>query len=156
MTIQDLGSIADFVAALAVVISLVYLAIQVRHHTRELHRQSFRDVFGAYSQFRRSVVGSPTASELVFKAREAPGDLTDAELYRLGYLVEELGWCTQQLHALVEEGMISKDVWPAGRQRLLDHLESEPAQKWWKDWSHMYDPALVRDINLALGNDAET
>ena len=34
MTIQDLGSIGEFVAAIATLITLVYLALQLRNNTR--------------------------------------------------------------------------------------------------------------------------
>jgi hypothetical protein len=40
MTLQDLSSIGEIVGAIAVVVSLVYLAIQVRQNTREIRENS--------------------------------------------------------------------------------------------------------------------
>jgi hypothetical protein len=40
MTLQDLGSIGEFVGALAVVVSLVYVAYQIRQHSRQLEQNS--------------------------------------------------------------------------------------------------------------------
>ncbi len=34
MTLQDLGSLGELVGGIAVVVSVVYLAIQIRHNTR--------------------------------------------------------------------------------------------------------------------------
>ena len=36
MTFQDLGSLGELIGGIAVVVSVVYLAIQIRHHTRGL------------------------------------------------------------------------------------------------------------------------
>ena len=40
MSIQDVGSIGELIAAIATVLTLVYLAIQVRHNSRALDRSN--------------------------------------------------------------------------------------------------------------------
>ena len=64
MTIQDLGSIGEFVGAFAVVLSMLYLAVQIRQNTAELKRSAFRDVHTAYSELRRLTIESPEISRL--------------------------------------------------------------------------------------------
>ena len=41
MTLQDLGSLGEFVGAVAVVTSLFYLAVQIRQNTRALHTTTY-------------------------------------------------------------------------------------------------------------------
>lgn len=40
MTFQDLGSLGELVGGIAVVVTVVYLAIQIRHNTRGLDQNS--------------------------------------------------------------------------------------------------------------------
>ncbi len=40
MTLQDLGNIGEFVGALGVVASLIYLALQIRQNTRQLRNNA--------------------------------------------------------------------------------------------------------------------
>ena len=40
MTIQDLGSIGEFVAALATLVALVYVALQIRQNTTQIKENS--------------------------------------------------------------------------------------------------------------------
>jgi len=40
MTLEDLGNLSEFIGALAVVISLVYLAIQIRQNTAQMRESS--------------------------------------------------------------------------------------------------------------------
>ena len=44
MTLQDLGSIGEFVAAIATLATLVYLALQIRQNTREAQAASRNSV----------------------------------------------------------------------------------------------------------------
>ena len=50
MTIQDLGSIGEFVGAVAVVLSLLYLAIQVRQNTRSVRASTFQGVIDGWQE----------------------------------------------------------------------------------------------------------
>ena len=44
MSLEDLGNIGEFVAAVAVVVSLIYLAVQIRDNTRSLQAASLQSV----------------------------------------------------------------------------------------------------------------
>jgi hypothetical protein len=51
MTIQDLGALGDLLSSLAVFVSLIYLAVQVRHNA-EATRSLFRNFENMYYQHR--------------------------------------------------------------------------------------------------------
>ena len=44
MTLQDLGNIGEFVAAVAVFVSLLYLAIQIRQNTKSVRTSTYQAV----------------------------------------------------------------------------------------------------------------
>jgi len=43
MTLEDLGNIGEFLGALGVIASLVYLAVQIRQNTRSIRASAFQD-----------------------------------------------------------------------------------------------------------------
>jgi hypothetical protein len=53
VTIQDLGSIGEFVAAIATLVTLVYLAFQVRQNTQIARAQLTKDLFLTSKSCRR-------------------------------------------------------------------------------------------------------
>ena len=64
ISIQDLGSIGEFVSSIAVLITLVYLAIQIRLNTRQLEHHfkstdlsTFTAIDESFSRFRMAVGG---------------------------------------------------------------------------------------------------
>ncbi len=43
MTLEDLGNLGEFLSAIAVVVSLVYLAIQIRQNTTAVRNSTFQE-----------------------------------------------------------------------------------------------------------------
>ena len=62
MSIQDLGSIGEFIAAIATLVTLVYLAMQIRHNTRALHQTSERTIEEHASRWRENLIQHPERS----------------------------------------------------------------------------------------------
>jgi len=44
MSLEDLGNIGEFVAAVSVVVSLIYLAVQIRQNTRSVRASTYQVV----------------------------------------------------------------------------------------------------------------
>lgn len=79
MTIQDLGAIGDLVGGIAVVVTLIYLAIQIKQNTKvnaSLIRQNFYD---ATQQQMLHAVESPGFNELIHRGWSTDDSLTDGE-----------------------------------------------------------------------------
>ncbi len=150
MTIQELGSIGEFIAAIAVFISLFYLAYQIRQNTAELRLTHLRAVISSYSNFRQSVVNSHELPQLIEAARLDPKSLNEAEAYRYGYFVEESVWCAQQLFIEVQAGQVPDTSWPYAKKRLVQHLDNAIGRAWWAEWKGMYDMELVAEIDREL------
>jgi len=79
MTIQDLGAIGDFVGGVAVLVTLIYLAIQVKQNTKihaSLIRQNFYD---ATQQQILHAVESTEFNELINRSWTTNDSLTSGE-----------------------------------------------------------------------------
>ena len=79
MTIQDLGAIGDLVGGAAVVVTLIYLAIQIRQNTKvnaSLIRQNFYD---STQQQILHAVESPDFNALIYRSWSTDDILTGPE-----------------------------------------------------------------------------
>src|SRR5262245_46033058 len=68
VTIQDLGSIGELVAAAATVATLAYLAIQVRQNTRALRSSTFQQISMDMSLLAGTIAGDPDLAAIIVKA----------------------------------------------------------------------------------------
>lgn len=80
MAIQDWGAIGNIVAAIGVIASLLYLAIQIRQNNAYIRRQAMFDTLAAVRETEGSIYSDPELSR-IFSDRLVPG--------ALGKLLEE-------------------------------------------------------------------
>ena len=90
MTIQDLGSIGEFVAAGATLITLVYLAMQLRHNTKAINQNAERGITEAASRWRQNLIQYPEVAKLYRKGMREPESLDPDERLRFRMLLDDL------------------------------------------------------------------
>lgn len=66
MSIQDLGSIGEFIAAIATILTLVYLALQIRQNTAVSRAAAAQEVLKAHRLLIREVLTLNPEVENVF------------------------------------------------------------------------------------------
>ena len=59
MTLQDLGALGEVVGAVGVVVSLLYLSVQVRQNTRSLRASTYQSFSEYFAEFRAMLLAEP-------------------------------------------------------------------------------------------------
>ena len=59
MSLQDLGNIGEFIGAVGVVASLIYLALQIRQNTKAVRRTAHISAVDAFNDFNSLVARDP-------------------------------------------------------------------------------------------------
>ena len=69
---QLLGNLGEFVGAIAVVATLIYLALQIRHNTAAQRTSSVWAMTQVFNQTHTSIVEHADVAEIMTRAREGP------------------------------------------------------------------------------------
>ena len=80
MSIQELGSIGEFIAAIATVVTLLYLAIQIRQNTRAVRGST---IHAMTDSMQAELHWSHEIAAIWTKSFENPEQLTSAEAWSL-------------------------------------------------------------------------
>ena len=59
MTLQNLGSIGEFVTAIATLVTLVYVAVQIRQNTKMVRGATYQQVTAAHSALADQLIRDP-------------------------------------------------------------------------------------------------
>ena len=117
-TAQLLGNIGEFVGALGVIGSLVYLAIQVRHgaeqsrlNTKAVEASAYNQTVVEISALGRTVVSEPEIREIIWKASRDPGSIEGADRILYRALLSNNFFGFENLFRLYEQGMIDEESW---------------------------------------------
>ena len=153
MTLEDLGNIGEFVAAIGVIVSLLYVAVQLRQNTRQIAEGNramrlteMQATAQAFSHFREMVVPNPEVSELLQRGGEQPETLGPADLMRFSLMMQELFFSCQALYQRCEEGLMPRRSWE-GTARMLAGLLGNPGiAEWWQRDQGLFDPRFVEAL----------
>lgn len=85
MNWEAMGAVGEVVGALAVVLTLAYLARQIRQSNRQDLLSAFRHNFDSTNQFLASTFDSPELAELVVRGRGSYEALSPAERIRFDH-----------------------------------------------------------------------
>lgn len=116
MSIETLGHLGDFIGGLAVIASLLYLAVQIRQNTRAVRSSSYHQAAEQTWNYCLTVAGDASLAEVL--ARRAMGEaLSPAEQIRATNSDQAVLFGLENLLRLYEEGLIDADVW----QNLIEN-----------------------------------
>ena len=117
-TAQLLGTFGEFVAALGVIGSLVYLAVQVRHgaeqsrlNTKAVEATAYNQTVVEISALGRTVISEPELREILWKASRSPESIEGADRILYRTFMSNHFFAFENLFRLYEQGMIDEENW---------------------------------------------
>ena len=134
MSLEDLGNIGEFVAAVAVLVSLIYLAVQIRQNTKAVRTASYHQAAEQTWSSLLTVAQDPSLAEIMSRANVGQ-DLPPTDRIRLGALDTSALFGLENMLRLQEEGLIDTAVWHnvlantmgyLARPRVQEFLRNRP------------------------------
>ena len=158
MSLQDLGALGELIGAVAVVATLIYLAIQLRLNAqmnRALIRQSLSDALRSVSA---AGIEDESFSHLIYKVDLFSeggdrGNLTDEELSRFYRFVFQIFRVYENIYLQYREGLYDEPEWNRIR-RSINHFVGLPTvdmKALWERMKFAFDDAFVTQVNEISG-----
>lgn len=137
MSLENLGNIGEFLAAIGVIVSLIYLAVQIGQNTRWV-RASLADVhFRGVADWLSNVASHPELGKTFFVGLQQFEDLSDGEQRQFLFLILSLFKTYERLHYQYCRGNVEEGLWNREAAPLLLFIQSSVFDTWWKarrDW----------------------
>jgi hypothetical protein len=146
MSLNDLASLGSFVSGVAVLISLVYLALQVRHAERYQRAQitHTRTTRGIDIQTNFS---APALAEIVLRARKGAIDLTELELYLFTAYQNSLFVHWEDSFYQHADGLMSARAFKTATNLMRAALSNVATRVTWRRSSVAFDAEFRRFID---------
>lgn len=146
MNWDAIGAIGEILAAIAVVITLVYLSRQIRQNSQAVQIAALRDTTQQWHKWSEVLASSPELADIVARGNQSYSELSASEAMRYGAYVQMFFDTAESYQSLVKEHQIDKD---------LDVLESIVARRmrepgfseWWSENHADYAAGFVDWIN---------
>lgn len=142
--------VAEVVAAVAVVISLLFVGFQLAQANKLERNAAMQRQIESVTLLSRSVIDTPEISDYFRKANRGE-QLTIEEMVKLEAFLMYADRTWEGLYLLYLDGQIDKDLWEAHRAQALPVNNAPAAQAVWKARRTWFTPRYraYRDNELA-------
>lgn len=140
---EVLGNLGEFVGAIAVFVTLIYLAVQVRVTRRSTDFLIAQGLTGQYNQVNALLVENPELGELLYKSGSNPDSVTSRDRDRLGYLMIQWFLIFDYVLELGKRGII-EDRWVRGVRFEMERASQSSASRDFVSRNqHWFSPELL-------------
>jgi hypothetical protein len=120
---EAISAIGQIVGAIAVVISLIYLASEVRSNARATRPAAMRSMSNAFNRWIQQLVVHPNLSELYYRGIHDFESFKRADLVRFSALISQAFRNSEELYYRQLEGHVDLRVWYGWQATIWDILE---------------------------------
>ena len=150
MDITTLAAWGEFLGGIAVVVSLIYLASQIRMNTKTVRASNLSGQMAASSEWSRMIL-DPDAASLYVRGMEDFVGLSTEDQLRFNGLMGHLFGMAMNARHLRQKGLFDADMEGNQEDSIAYILESPGARQWW--WArnrNRYFPAFVEHIDREI------
>jgi hypothetical protein len=159
---QLLGNVGEFVGAVAVVVTLVYLAIQVRHsraateaNTRQLRANAFVDLSAALREYYRWLRDNPEKADSILRSAQDWGSLSKEDSRTAMWWFNDEAGYYELAFMLWQEGVMDEETYKSREEYFISVLLAPGTRQWWETYAYMLDRRFVDRVNGQLEQAAD-
>lgn len=131
MSLETLARIGEFVGGTFVVVSLIYLAHQVRQNTRSLRAENYARVLERMSTLQSRLSADADLNHLVTVGAERPEALTPSQRIRFSWALYELLGAGEFMFHQAQAGALPPQVWDRWQKGVAWWLSHPGIRAWW-------------------------
>ncbi len=135
MTIMELGAIGEFVGAIAVVVTLIYLAFQMRQNTNALKLNTAGSVTEELQEMFALLASNQELAE-IFVTASQESSLQGAERVRFNTFTHNLVRVYENAFLQWRAGVIDPAHWEGMTRMMIDVTSMAAFQTYWLDRKH--------------------
>ena len=145
-------AISQLVAAVGVVLSLIFVGLQIKQNTRALQRTEHNSTMEQWTVIRQAIAQNRDIAELMTAGLQGERPLDAADQLRLEQMLQENAWAAFHIWDRTQRGIFPKGTFEATAGALLGTLLRTPAgESWWRKAKHVgFPPGFVLDVDAVL------
>jgi len=152
MSFQQLSDLAQIVASIGVIVSLIFVGLQIRHNTGALQRNEHNATMAQWTVIRMAIAKDRDIAELMTAGLHGERSLDAADQLRLEQMLAEHAWASFHIWDRTQRGVFPKGTFEATAGAMIcDLLLTARGEAWWRSAKHVgFIPGFVADVDALL------
>jgi hypothetical protein len=154
MDITTLAAWGEFLGGIAVVVSLVYLASQIRQNSKLLRASTASATTATNADFSSLVVQDSEVARIFREGMADRSSLSVDDMQRFDALLGMGFTANSQEYQFFVDGVMARSVWENRTLSLRRQLRLPGYKQWWTEWEDLY-PEEFRNLVNGLIREGE-
>ncbi len=156
MSLEQLSSLAQIVASVGVIVSLIFVGLQIKHNTGALQRNEHNSTMAQWTVIRQAIARNRDIAELMTAGLSGERALDAADQLRLEQMLQENAWASFHIWDRTQRGVFPKGTFEATAGALLCGLLTTPrGEISWRNAKHTgFIPGFVSDVDAVLAKNS--
>ena len=156
MNIESMANYADVIGGIAVIVSLIYVGIQIRRSTKSSLSQANQSAHESLANVSLEVAKDPDLSSLTRKGVIAFEKLTEEEQFRFVLLMTTIFRRFENIFYQYEKGFLEKELWEGYKQSMLLYFYTSGGQAFWNVRSAHFSGLFREYLDSTSPEDAKS
>ena len=152
MSFEQMSYLAQIVASVGVVVSLIFVGLQIRQNTGALQRNEHNSTMAQWTVIRMAIAKHRDIAELMTAGLQGERALDAADQLRLEQMLQENAWASFHIWERTQRGIFPKGTFEATAGALLSTLLGTPGGESWcgKAKNIGFPAGFVLDVDTVL------
>lgn len=138
MNWDAISGIGELVGATAVVVSILYLAVQVKQNSTHVRSSGYQATAQSTMQMLEHLASNPGSLKIFHQAQESYDSLNEDDQLLARTLFLELFVMYEGLFYQYKDRVVDPDIWEGRRKMMLNLLQMPGVASWWETWRHIF------------------
>ena len=156
MSFEQLSYLAQIVASVGVIVSLIFVGLQIRQNTGALQRNEHNSTMAQWTVIRQAIAGNRDIAELMTAGLHGEHALDAADQLRLEQMLAENLWASFHIWERTQRGIFPKGTFElTAGPHLNGLLRTVRGEAWWRSAKHTgFIPGFVLDVDAVLAKNS--
>ena len=127
---QLLGNYGEFLGAIAIVVTLIYLAVQLKQNTAIVRANAYQG-WSASNVEINLAMSNPDQSQIMIAGMRDSTNLTDETFIAFGMMHMAVMQMAQSTDYMYRSGLLDRELWEAEMNRVAGNLDLTGVRQWW-------------------------
>src|SRR3954447_3395386 len=152
MSIEQISYLAQIIASTGVVVSLIFVGLQIRQNTGALQRNEHNSTMAQWTVLRMAIAKNREIAELMTAGLHGARALDAADQLRLEQMLQENAWASFHIWERTQRGIFPKGTFELScGEHLCGLLTTANGRTWWQGAKKIgFPPSFVADVDALL------
>ena len=147
MSIQEMGAVGELIGGIAVIFTLIYLAIQIRQNTRIMRAASHHSVNELGVNINLALGTDPEASRILLLGSANYTELDPQQRLMFHLMMRANFSGAEDFYIQARGGLIDAGMWDSRKLSMTRYLQQPGVRTWWERNNDIFSADFVNELS---------